>query len=86
MKPQHDSEGAPSRTTPVSKADKELLFKGVLCLLIGAILLLAPYLARSASVRELMASASAVGWFALTLGCAFTGLFLRRRWKAAARR
>ena len=76
----------PPLPTPVTKADKELLFKGVLCALIGAIILLAPYLARSASVQELMAGASAVGWFALLLGCAFIGLFLRRRFATSQRR
>lgn len=65
-----------------SKANKELLFKGVLCALIGAIILLAPYLARSPSVQELMAGASIVGWFSLVLGCAFIGLYLRRQFAA----
>lgn len=69
-----------------SKADKELLFKGVLCALIGAIILLAPYIARSASVQEMMAGASIVGWFSLALGCAFIGLFAKRRFAAAQRR
>ncbi len=76
----------PPGPAPVSKADKELLFKGVLCALLGAIILLAPYLARSGSVQELMAGASAVGWFALLLGCAFIGLFARHRLAAATRR
>ena len=67
----------------VSKADKELLIKGVLCALIGAIILLAPYVARSGSVQELMGGASAVGWFTLVLGCAFIGLFARRRLAAS---
>jgi hypothetical protein len=54
--------------------------------LIGAIILLAPYIARSASVQELMAGASIVGWFSLALGCAFIGLFARRRIAVARRR
>ena len=72
-----------SLPSQVSKADKDLLIKGVLCVLIGAIILLAPYVARSSSVQELMGGASAVGWFTLVLGCAFIALFGRRRWAAS---
>lgn len=60
---------APDRR-PLPQADKELLFKGVTCTLIGIVILLAPLVARSPSVRELMAQAAAVGWFALVLGLA----------------
>lgn len=60
---------APDRRR-LAQADKDLLFKGVTCTLIGAVILLAPLVARSPSVRELMAQAAAVGWFALVLGLA----------------
>ncbi|WP_298209966.1 hypothetical protein [Acidovorax sp.] len=70
------------RKTAASKADKELLFKGVTCALIGLVILLAPYVARSASVRELMAQAALVGWFALVLGIAFGVQYGVRRAKA----
>lgn len=80
----HDNTG--TQPPAISKADKDLLIKGVLCALIGAIILLAPYIARSASVQELMAGASVVGWFSLVLGLAFIGLFARRRFAAAQRR
>ncbi|NUN62675.1 MAG: hypothetical protein HUU13_16725 [Burkholderiaceae bacterium] len=60
---------APDRR-PLTQADKDLLFKGVTCALIGGVILLAPLVARSPSVRELMAQAAAVGWFALVLGLA----------------
>lgn len=53
------------------KANQELLFKGVTCALIGLIVLLAPYFARSGSVREMAHQAAVVGWFALVLGVAF---------------
>jgi uncharacterized membrane protein HdeD (DUF308 family) len=66
-----------------AKADKELLFKGVTCALIGLVILLAPYVARSGSVRELMAQATVVGWFALVLGIAFGVQYGLRRAKAA---
>ncbi|CAN7533379.1 hypothetical protein [Acidovorax sp. LjRoot194] len=70
------------RTAPTSKADKEVLFKGVTCALIGLVILLAPYVARATSVRELMSQASLVGWFALVLGLAFIAQYGMRRAKA----
>ncbi len=74
-----------SRNTAARKADKELLFKGVTCALIGLVILLAPYVARSDSVRELMAQATLVGWFALVLGIAFGVLYGVRRAQAGRR-
>ena len=66
--------------SPSSKRqDSELLFKGAICALIGAIILVAPYVARSTGVRELMAQGHVVGWFALVLGLAFVVQFLVRR-------
>lgn len=67
---------------PSAHKNSELLFKGVVCTMIGLLILLAPYVARSQSVRELMAQAALVGWFALVLGLAFLvqhGLQRRRR-------
>ena len=63
------------RNAAARKADKELLFKAVTCALIGLVILLAPYVARSDSVRELMAQATLVGWFALVLGIGFGVLY-----------
>lgn len=60
---------APDRH-PLAQVGKDLLFKGVICALMGAVILLAPLVARSPGVRELMAQAAAVGWFALVLGLA----------------
>lgn len=77
---------SPDRTPTARqrKADQELLFKGVTCALIGLIVLLAPYFARSGSVREMAHQAAVVGWFALVLGVAFLVQYgLRQR---AARR
>ena len=77
---------SPDRTPTARqrKADQELLFKGVTCALIGLIVLLVPYFARSGSVREMMHQAAVVGWFALVLGVAFLVQYgLRQR---AARR
>ena len=52
------------------------------CALIGLVILLAPYVARSDSVRELMAQATLVGWFALVLGIAFGVQYAVRRAKS----
>lgn len=62
-----------------NKEDAELLLKGITCALIGAVVLLAPYFARSASVQELMRQAYLVGWFALVLGGAFLVRYVLRR-------
>lgn len=68
-----------------SKADTDLLIKGVLCALIGGVILLGPHIARSTSVQALLTSASVVGWFSLALGIAFIGLFARRKLAAPRR-
>ncbi len=62
------------------QAEQELLFKGLVISLIGALVLLGPYFARSPSVAELLAGARIIGWFALVLGLALLGRYgLRRR-------
>ena len=60
-------------------ARNELLFKGVLCMLIGLAVLLSPRFITSPGMRGIVADASWVGWFALVLGAALTGVYLRRR-------
>lgn len=65
---------------PSKKEESELLFKGVTCALIGLVVLLAPYVARSSSVGEMMRQAYLVGWFALVLGCAFLVRYGLRRY------
>ena len=70
------------RKAAASKADKEVLFKSVTLTLIGLVILLAPYVARSTSVRDLMSQAALVGWFALVLGIAFGVQYGMRRAKA----
>ncbi|MFI5444951.1 hypothetical protein [Polaromonas sp. UC242_47] len=62
-----------------NKANNELLFKGVLCALIGLAVLIGPYFISSPGMQGIVASASLVGWFALVLGAAFIGVYLRRR-------
>ena len=74
------------RKPNATKADKELLFKSVTLALIGLVILLAPYVARSSSVRGLMTQAALVGWFALVLGIAFGVQYGLRRAKAGRRK
>ena len=65
--------------SPANKADKELLFKGVTCALIGLVVLIAPYVARSPSVQDIMAQSALVGWFELVLGGGFMVRYAMRR-------
>lgn len=78
-------------STPASrqadnKANNELLFKGVLCALIGLAVLTSPYFITSPGMQGIVAKSSLVGWFALVLGCAFIGLYVRRRMAAPTKK
>lgn len=83
-----DNRGMPLPPPPVrrhsNKANNELLFKGCLCALIGLAVLVSPYFIRSPGMQGIVAGASLVGWFALVLGCAFVGVYLRRRFTGAS--
>ena len=72
--------------SPADKADKELLFKGVTCALIGLVVLIGPYVARSPSVQDIMAQSALVGWFALVLGGGFMVRYAMRRAASAKAR
>ena len=61
------------------KDKDQMLWRGAIVTLIGAVVLLGPYVARSPAVRELLGGAQAVGWFALVLGVAMIGVELMRR-------
>ena len=67
------------------KASNDLLIKGILCTLIGLGVLLSPYFVTSPGMQGIVANASLVGWFALVLGVAFIGLYLRRRMTASVK-
>ena len=63
-----------------TQADRELLYKGVFITLIGVSVLLAPSFMSASGLRDVVASSSLVGWFALVLGAAFLVQYgLRRR-------
>ena len=68
-----------------SKANNELLFKAILLGLIGLGVVLSPYFITSPGMQGIVANASLVGWFALVLGCAFFGLYLKRRLSASSK-
>ncbi len=63
----------------LAQASNELLFKGVLCMLIGLGVLLSPHFITSPGMQGIVAQSAPVGWFALVLGAAFAGVYLRRR-------
>ncbi len=48
-------------------------------MLIGLAVLLSPRFIASAGMQGIVANASWVGWFALVLGAALSGVYLRRR-------
>ena len=61
------------------KANNDLLFKGVLCVLIGVSVLVSPHLIVSPGMQDVVAKAALVGWFALALGLVFFGVGALRR-------
>ena len=62
-----------------AKANNELLIKGFLCLFIGLGVVITPYFITSPGMQGIVAKSALVGWFALVLGVAFIGLYVRRR-------
>lgn len=55
------------------------LERGILCLVIGAAVLLAPRFLQGSRWFEMVAGAYLVGWFALALGVALVGVGLFQR-------
>ena len=64
--------------TKSAQADTELLFKAILCALIGLGVLISPYFIVSPGMQGIVAKSSLVGWFALALGLGFGLSYLRR--------
>lgn len=58
--------------------------RGLLCILIGAAVLLSPPFLPSPGWRETVAGAYVAGWFALVLGIALVGVALWRRARGQA--
>lgn len=65
-----------------TKANNELLFKGVMLAVIGLAVLISPGFISAPDMRATVAGAALVGWFALILGAAFIAQSLARRWAA----
>jgi hypothetical protein len=63
-----------------------MLERGLLCILIGAAVLLAPHFLQSPGWRETIAGAHLVGWFALVLGVALVAVDLLQRAKKSGSR
>ncbi|MBC7608880.1 MAG: hypothetical protein H7228_04770 [Polaromonas sp.] len=63
----------------LAQANNELLFKAILCMLIGLGVLISPYFISSPGMQSIVARSSLVGWFALVLGIAFAGVYVWRR-------
>lgn len=62
-----------------------MLERGLLCILIGAAVLIAPNFLQSSAWRETIAGAYVVGWFALALGIALAVVDLVQRAKHRGR-
>jgi len=58
-----------------------MMLRGAIVTLIGAVILLGPYILRSQDLRELLRGAYVVGWFGLVLGLAMIGVDLARRFR-----
>jgi hypothetical protein len=56
-----------------------MLERGILCILIGAAVLIAPRFLSSPGWRDMVAGAHAVGWFAVVLGAALAAVDLLQR-------
>lgn len=66
----------PNRTS--RKENTDVLQRGIMCTLIGLAVLIAPSFMAPSGMRDMVAQSYLVGWFALVLGVAFLGLYLRR--------
>ncbi len=53
--------------------------RGILCVVIGAAVLLAPRFLAASGTRDMIAGASVVGWFAVVLGVALIAVDLFKR-------
>jgi uncharacterized membrane protein HdeD (DUF308 family) len=63
----------------LTRANHDLLQKGILIALIGLAVLLSPYFIKSPELQTIVAASSLVGWFALVLGIALIVRYVLRR-------
>lgn len=64
-----------------SPLNNDMLVRGVILVLIGLVLLIAPHFMAASPTRELFVHARIPAWFALVLGAAFMGQYALRRRK-----
>jgi uncharacterized membrane protein HdeD (DUF308 family) len=72
--------------SPNNRNAPRMLERGILCIVIGGAVLLAPYFVRSAAWQEMVGGAQVVGWFAVVLGVALVVVELVQRGKRKAGR
>ncbi|MEZ2739227.1 hypothetical protein [Comamonas jiangduensis] len=61
--------------------NNDMLVRGVILVLIGLILIIAPHFMSATPTRELFEHARIPAWFSLVLGAAFVGQYALRRRK-----
>lgn len=61
-----------------------MLLRGIACILIGVMVLIAPHVLQSAAYREMIGGAYIVAWFAIALGIALVAVELVQRAKRKA--
>ena len=61
--------------------NNDMLVRGVILVLIGLILIIAPHFMSATPTRELFEHARIPAWFSLVLGAAFVGQYALRRHK-----
>ncbi len=66
-----------------TKANNDVLIKGILCIMIGLGVVVSPYFITSPGMQGIVANTAVVGWFALVLGLGFIGVYVKRRLAAA---
>lgn len=84
----HSRHNGPLMTSQRSKPsahplNNDMLVRGVILVLIGLVLIIAPHFMSASDTRELFVHARIPAWFALVLGAAFMGQYALRRRKAA---
>lgn len=78
--PSRPSDAPPPRVRKPGLQD-QLLPRGIATVVIGLAVLLSPGYIQSPTLREAVAGAYLVGWFAVVLGVALVGLHLVRRYR-----
>jgi hypothetical protein len=75
---------APTQKTSqgLRQANHDLLIRGLLCAAIGLAILLAPFASKSPALLQVLGQTQWLGWFALVLGLALSGLHAKRRFAA----